>query len=271
MPYHRSELAPRLLEGVDTIAIDSERSFPRHAHDQFGVGVMRAGAHASWSGRGRVEAGPGDVIASSPEEMHDGSPIGGRRTWEMVFVDTHVVARLVGPEASRRELGFPVARSHALATQVLAVRRALLATNAAAAEERLTELLGELLAPTSTAYDAEPSPATQLVIQRIRDRLSEPPTLDEIANLMEMERTSALRRFKRETGATPHHYAMQLRLRHARHLLVRGAQIPDVAYTLGFADQSHMTRAFARQYGLPPGRYRAASARLPKEPQTHVT
>ena len=51
---------------------------------------------------------------------------------------------------------------------------------------------------------------------RIADRPDAPPSLDEVAALMGMGRTGAWRRFRRETGATPHAYAMQLRLRLAR-------------------------------------------------------
>ena len=72
-----------------------------------------------------------------------------------------------------------------------------------------------------------------------------------------MHRTGALRRFRKEVGATPHDYAMQIRLRLARRALSEGSTPADVAADLGFADQSHLTRAFARQFGLPPGRYRS--------------
>jgi len=198
--------------------------------------------------------------------MHDGAPIGGPRVWEMVFVDPEVVAVWVGPEAATREIGFPVVSSPVLSAQVLAVRRAILDRDALAAEERLTGLLADVLTPASCSFDAAPSPATKMVMERIRDRLSEPPTLGEVAALMGMERTSALRRFKRETGATPHGYGMQQRLRRARRLLGNGESPANVAHSLGFADQSHLTRAFGRQYGVPPGRYRAAKAKILQDP-----
>ena len=36
--------------------------------------------------------------------------------------------------------------------------------------------------------------------------------------------------------------------------------LADAAHLSGFADQSHMTRAFMRQFGITPGRYRAMIA-----------
>lgn len=186
----------------------------------------------------------------------------------MVFVEPETVAMLIGLEAARLEIEFPVARAPALSALVLRVRRAILEGDARAAEERLTGLLADVLSPASPAFYDAPSPATRRVIERIRDSLGTPPTLDEVAALMGMERTSALRRFKREIGATPHDYAMQQRLRRARRLLAAGDTPADVAYALGFADQSHLTRAFARQYGLPPGRYGGQNAKILQDPDS---
>ncbi|WP_116086707.1 AraC family transcriptional regulator [Tropicimonas sp. IMCC34011] len=265
LPAHRAALLPPCLPGVEVVSLVSARTFPRHAHDEFGLGVIRAGGHASWSGCGAVEAGPGDVIAVSPEEMHDGAPVGERRSWDIVYVDVPMVARLAGPEAARREIGFGACRSVDLASSTQTVMRAIAAGEAGEAEEALTDLLARVLSPGAgddPAVSAPPSAATLRVRERIADRPDVPPGLDEVAALMGMGRTGALRRFRRETGATPHAYAMQHRLRLARRALASGEGAADVAAALGFADQAHLTRAFARQFGLPPVRWRAGRAKI---------
>jgi len=45
--------------GIDAMAAATTRTFPRHTHDQYGMGVIDSGGHASSSDRGQVEAGPG--------------------------------------------------------------------------------------------------------------------------------------------------------------------------------------------------------------------
>lgn len=50
------------VKGVIAVAIASNRHFPRHSHDEFGIGVLTHGAQRSWSGRGMVESLPGHVI-----------------------------------------------------------------------------------------------------------------------------------------------------------------------------------------------------------------
>ncbi|WP_345891971.1 AraC family ligand binding domain-containing protein, partial [Burkholderia sp. Ap-955] len=53
---HRVTHYRRTDEGIEAISLESDRAFPRHAHDEFGVGVIVSGAHRSWSGRGQVDA-----------------------------------------------------------------------------------------------------------------------------------------------------------------------------------------------------------------------
>ncbi len=258
---HRVCLDPPCLHGVETITITSSRRFPRHAHDQFGIGVMMEGAHASWSGQGAVEAERGDVLAVNPNEIHDGAPIGAFRSWRMVFVEPSVVAGFTGSALSGREFAFAAGRMPQTASRVRRLLDRLQQGEAACAEEALSTLLDDLLAApapaSSHAFDAQPSPSALRVIERIQDSPDAPPSLDEVARLMDLGRTAALRRFRREVGATPQDYAMQLRLRLARRALAAGDSIAEVAAATGFADQSHLTRAFGRQFGLPPGRWRS--------------
>ena len=221
---------------------------------------MAAGAHRSWSGRGAVEAGPGDVISVNPDELHDGLPIRGEpRSWCMAFVDPHAIERLSGGETGGRELARPVASDPALARAVRAAYELLREGSRVRAGEALALLFADRL---ETRGDGRPTGAPSAPVRRILERLhdaaDEPASLAELAALAGMSRTGALRRFRREVGATPGVYALQLRVRRARALLARGASLADAAAGAGFADQSHLTRAFGRQFGLPPGRWRSA-------------
>jgi len=53
---------------------------------------------------------------------------------------------------------------------------------------------------------------------------------------------------------------VQRRVHMARRMLAGVQPIVEVAIDSGFADQSHLTRAFVRQFGVTPGRYMAALA-----------
>ncbi len=87
----------RSLFGGAVTAVDarSARTFARNSHEEFGVGLVSRGAQRSWSGRGEVEAGAGQVITVNPAEAHDGAPIGAERTWSMLYVSPGLVGSVV--------------------------------------------------------------------------------------------------------------------------------------------------------------------------------
>jgi AraC-like DNA-binding protein len=97
-------------------------------------------------------------------------------------------------------------------------------------------------------------------LARLDANPTSPVSLAELADLSGVSRFQLLRGFAREVGATPHAYLVQQRVRLARQFLAAGKPIVDAAINAGFADQSHMTRAFVRQFGVTPGRYVAATA-----------
>lgn len=71
----------------------------------------------------------------------------------------------------------------------------------------------------------------------------------------------SLRAFERQFQAvfhlTPQRFLRKLRLRIAtRALMFTDASLADIALTCGFADQSHFSREFRRQFGRTPREYR---------------
>lgn len=86
-------------------------------------------------------------------------------------------------------------------------------------------------------------------------------------SLEEMARTAGLhprtlaRRFRRATGTSPTQYLLTLRVDRARRLLVESdLPVAGIAELCGFNDLKWFYRAFARQTGSSPSRYRAGSS-----------
>ncbi|WP_321872663.1 AraC family transcriptional regulator [Burkholderia ubonensis] len=263
---HRVTHYRRTCEGVEAISLDSDRAFPRHAHDEFGVGVIVSGAHRSWSGRGQVDAQAGDAIMVNPGEMHDGAPLGGdaRRSWRMLYLAPELIARVATEEGlGEVELAHPAVRDARLAAAVSRLHARIIGDEdgtSLACDEALVMLVAGLLA--RHANRALPAPGATPAIRAARERLDAAPaapvSLAELAGLSGVSRFQLLRGFARELGITPHAYLIQSRARLARALLARGHPIADAAAEAGFADQSHLTRAFARQFGITPGQFAQA-------------
>lgn len=83
--------------------------------------------------------------------------------------------------------------------------------------------------------------------------------LAEIAALCGVRTSQFAHAFRRSTGMAPYQWLQQRRVARAKRLLAADrSPLADVALACGFADQSHLTRCFARLVGMTPGLWRAA-------------
>lgn|GEM_PF-562216 len=87
--------------------------------------------------------------------------------------------------------------------------------------------------------------------------LAEPFGVSELAAWCRMSRTHFSHRFKQATGMTPSGYIRELRLEAAAEYL-REERLPlkAIAAATGFADATHLGKAFRRRFAISPGEYR---------------
>jgi len=98
------------------------------------------------------------------------------------------------------------------------------------------------------------------VLELIDARLDQPLSLEQMAQTAGLSPFHFARQFKRSIGASPHRFLLARRLERARLLLEKpGAQLGEVSQQVGFADQSHFTRWFRRQFGVTPGQVKRAA------------
>ena len=90
-------------------------------------------------------------------------------------------------------------------------------------------------------------------IEYIKDQLHTDLTVAEIAGAVNMSPHHFTLLFKQSTGRSPYRYVLEARTNRARELLASGRfSISDIAYRVGFADQSHLTRQVKQLFGTTP-------------------
>jgi AraC-like DNA-binding protein len=100
------------------------------------------------------------------------------------------------------------------------------------------------------------------VLAHLRDHYAAPVTNRHLARLAHMSVRAFERKFRASFHLTPQRYLRKLRLSMASRALVStGATLAEIASGCGFSDQSHLTRAFRRQFGRTPRDYREHYAR----------
>ena len=147
---------------------------------------------------------------------------------------THFVLPHIALEQSHSALERETCLMHALA---LLIRRQ--------AEDR------PLLAKSGLAHNA-----LRQAQDYLRANYADDISLEQLAQVVYLSPFHLSRLFREQLGLPPHTYLNQIRVNRAKSLLNTGLSPTEVAHAVGFADQSHLTKAFKRVVGVPPGQYR---------------
>jgi len=92
--------------------------------------------------------------------------------------------------------------------------------------------------------------------------IEEPLSMNEIAALVGISRRQLERLFKRYVGEIPGKYYMDLRLQHARSLIVQTTlPIWQVALACGFVNAPYFSRCYREQFGYSPSGDRTGTTR----------
>ncbi len=91
----------------------------------------------------------------------------------------------------------------------------------------------------------------------MKQNLATPLVNADLAAAVNLQENSFVRYFRQHAGEPPQKRYRRLRLEHACHLLMTtDDSIEQIAAACGFWDRNHFTRAFSRQWHVPPAAFR---------------
>ncbi|MET0387416.1 MAG: AraC family transcriptional regulator [Polyangiales bacterium] len=224
------------------------RAFPLHVSTGLGVCLKLGAAHAVTS-NGRRQTYPADALcvrAPGCVWSCEAAPVG--------FFSIDIAPRLLPSDLAPHDMRF-LSAARGLDLRLLSAR--LCAADALLREQSLVELVLTLVehGGVNGARSTTDLAPVARARERLRADLGNTLSLDQLAREVGVNKFVLIRRFRAETGTTPHRYRTLVRVERAREQLARGTPLIEVAHALGFADQAHFSRTFKRVMGLGPRRY----------------
>jgi AraC-like DNA-binding protein len=265
MAEHSTYFRPGGLPGVEALhARFVHHAYAPHSHPTWTVAVVRDGAARFELDATQQRADRGELFVLEPEAVHTGmAAVPAGWAYQVLYLDPGLLHAweerdVAAPRAAR----WVVFSDRALRKSLLRMHT-VLAAGAAGLELdesvlRAVEALRPHLRPgPPAARGGYEHAAVRRARAYLSERWNEPVSLAALSSFAGLTRFELVRRFRRQTGMTPHSFQTNLRIERARAMLTGGEPIARVAAACGFADQPHLTRTFKRSVGVTPGRFAA--------------
>ena len=233
-----------------------------HFHDTYSIALVRRGSAECVIGDRTYAVAPGDVMLIHPYEVACGGNDDDSFLYDVIYPSCGLVNDIMG--TADTEDNYPTFREPIIGrcdrSDALfdAVDLYASSAQASASDAPIERALKDLLCSRDVSQpEIESSKsATEAIVRAcelIQNQHAGAVQLASIAEEVGLSRYYFIRLFQKYTKLTPSEYLRQVRLAHARRIILGGAGLADAAAIAGFSDQAHMTRLFNRTFGFTPG------------------
>lgn len=247
----------------------SFNAYKAHSHAEFSIGMITAGRTCLTIKNENIVLSQGEVVFIEPEEVHACNPISGEaRSYYMLYIDNRwcleQLSRMYGVSVEKFTCHHRVMKDHVLFEKIMRYVELFITHDSLKNAEKLEqELQSLLMSHCSPVFSTRSEHGLACEIQqRLLQDFTQPPLLEALAQELGYSQESVIRTFKRHFGITPKAFLNNRRIEQAKLLLRSGMNIVDVAYEVGFSDQSQLHRAFVNYTASTPKQYKHTASIL---------
>jgi AraC-like DNA-binding protein len=247
-------------------------AYARHTHDEYVVGIIETGVQRLDLERGVHYSPAGSIVMINPGESHTGGPGVPDGYVYRTFYAAESFIRTAAAELGTTAAILPSFRKTVITDQqlydvLLAFHRSL-ADPASALEQEthfrhaISLLVHRHTESWSSNWRLEgATPAIRRARHYLDESYVRDVSLSELASACGCSPFHLARAFTAQFGLPPHAYLNNLRVIHAKRMIRAGTSLAEVAYAVGYCDQSHLNRRFKKIVGVTPSQYAQRSGR----------
>lgn len=224
-----------------------------HAHENYHLTLIARGGNCERRKRKEVAAAPGCVLFYRRGELH--------RNVRTVHPSKNINLEIKNDFMEKYEAVVPALKNNSLnlldaKLALLKIYKECLAPDALTVPAIHALALAWLVSPLEEKASARVPPWAARLREIINDRWNEVISLKELSRLLGVHPVTISKKFPKLFGCTLGEYSRKIKLAKAVEL-IGGQEYPlaDVAQRCGFADQSHLTRAFKTATGFTPRQF----------------
>ena len=248
------------------------QQFGKHFHAAYTIGVNERGLGCCLLRGENQQHYPGSVKLLNPGEVHTGQAVSAAVGWSFrnIYIDLAAIEQALAQFDYSRP-GIPyfketIVWEPELRSRFYALFQALTSPPSPLQQQSLLlELLAQIFLRCDSSWvdfktPGAESKAVAIVRAYLEAHYAERVTLDELAQLVNLNPYYLIRCFRQQVGCPPHQYQQQWQLWQAKQALQTPDSIAVIAIAHGFYDQSHLTRAFKQAFGVTPGQYQKVNS-----------
>ena len=246
------------LEGVKLMhGTFSSQKFKPHFHECYTIIVVCKGIGDYLNGNKDFMLSEGSILVLNPYDVHAGQAV-NETPWAFltIYIPVHIV-QYIG--LSFKKGTFPIFDKKRIDDFQLFLK-ATKVFEGLACKQNATSLLQEFLkeivsryATRLVAYPNKPNPVMQNIREYIHENYQTEIPITQLCRLAQVSDFKLIKQFRNTYHLPPHQYQVNLRIEKARELIsTTNKSLTEIAFEVGFFDQSHFIRHFKKIVGVTP-------------------
>lgn len=240
-----------------------EQQFPNHFHDYYVIGLIDNGQRYLTCREVDYVINPNDLILFNPYDNHACKQVGDSPLHYRSLHITRSKMQKYYTEVTESLAVLPffdtVVTQYTNANLFRKLHQMIIDEKEEIEKEEIFYFLIENIMRHHSNHINKPNAKNDRLINCVRDFIHQhyhqKITLNELSQLVQMNKYTLLRAFTKQQGITPYQYLETIRLNEAKKQLEQGLPLLDISLNIGFSDQSHFTRFFKQFIGVTPKQY----------------